>query len=257
MAVAAGWIFRDYVSAYLNYQHAPATVRALESQAHLSRQGQLYYYGADPKIVDKAKVQKDCAAVASEGLLGCYDGKRISILDITDPQFQSEEPVTAAHEMLHAAYDNLSKEQRQQAEKLLSNELKRQNNTDLNDRINKYPNRSAQLDEAFAILGSENSDQSLSPELANFYKRYFIDRAAVVASHQKFESQFDQLEARIKERKTQLDARKTQLDRDLANGNIARYNSQVDSYNTLVSEYNDLINQYNDLGQRFNKAISK
>lgn len=255
--IAAGWFLRDYVTAYLNYRSAPEPVKTLERQSHFSREGQRYYYATAPKLVDKAAVQKACASVASEGLLGCYDGRRIYLLDITDPQFGDEEPVTAAHEMLHAAYDDLSPKERERVEGLLSAEIDQRRDADLNERIGKYQDRASQLDEAFAILGSEVADQSMSEALAREYRKYFTDRGAVIALHQKFEGQFDQFEARITNLKAELESKKRQLDRDLANGNVERYNGQVESYNELVGEHNQLIQQYNDLGQRFNKAISR
>lgn len=254
LAAVIVWLFGGYVLAAYHYTQATPAVRELGEQARLSLLGQRYYYAAAPTIVDKPAIQRACAAVAAEGLLGCFTG-RIYLLDVESPEFRSETPVTAAHEMLHAAYDDLSEPERRRVEGLLQAELDHRQDPKVNERLNKYQDRESQLDEAFAILGSEAPGGSLLPELRDEFDQYFTDREAVVATNQRFQKAFDDLESRINGLNGQLAQRKQQLDELLAEDNIVAYNAQVNPYNNLVKEHNDLVRQYNDLGERFNRAI--
>lgn len=248
------WLFGGYVAAAVNYTHTAPAVKTIGDQAHLNLLGQRYYYGAAPTIVNKPTIQKSCAAVAGDGLLGCYTG-RIYLLDVETPEFRPEMTVTAAHETLHAVYQNLSAGDRRRTDGLLSAEIDRRHDPKLNARLDKYHDRASQLDEAFAILGSEAPGASLQPALRREFDQYFTDREAVVAINLKFQQAFDGFEAQINSLNDQLAQRKQQLDELLAEDSIAAYNAQVTPYNDLVRQHNDLVTQYNDLGQRFNKAI--
>lgn len=253
-AAVALWLFGGYLAAAVNYTQAPPAVKTIGEQAKLDLLGQRYYYGAAPAIVTKPAIQKACAAVAGDGLLGCYTG-RIYLLDVETPEFRSEMTVTAAHEMLHAVYQDLSDGDRRRVDGLISAEVDRRHDAKLNARLDKYHDRTSQLDEAFAILGSEAPGASLQPALRREFDRYFTDREAVVAINQKFQQAFDGFEAQINALNNQLAQRKQQLDELLAEDSIAAYNAQVGPYNELVTRHNDLVSQYNDLGQRFNRAI--
>lgn len=254
VAAIVWFFFGGYVVAAYNYTQAQPAAKQIGDEAHLNLLGQRYYYAADPKVVDKPTVQQACSSVAAEGLLGCYTG-RIYLLDVESPEFRSEMSVTGAHEMLHAAYHDFSDSERRRVEGLLQAELDRRQDSKVNERLNKYQDRESQLDEAFAILGSEAPGSSLSPELRREFDKYFTDREAVVATNARFQQAFDELESRITALNQQLAQRKQQLDELLAEDNIVAYNAQVNPYNDLVKEHNDLVRQYNDLGERFNRAI--
>lgn len=254
-AAASTWLFfGGYVRAAVHYTQTTPAAKTVGEQARLSLLGQRYYYAAAPTVVNKPAIQKSCAAVANEGLLGCYTG-RIYLLDVENPEFKLEMTVTGAHETLHAAYADFSPTERRRVEGLLSAELDKRHDPKLNERLKKYQDRASQLDEAFAILGSEAPDASLSPDLRKEFNQYFTDRESVVAINQKFQTAFDSFEAQINSLNDQLTQRKQQLDELLAEDNITIYNAQITPYNDLVRQHNDLVNQYNDLGERFNKAI--
>ena len=160
-ATVAVLFFGGYLKAAVNYSQTPPNAKAIGEQAKFNSLGQRYYYASAPRVVTKPEIQQSCAKVASEGLLGCYTGK-IYLLDIENPEFKPEMTVTGAHEMLHAAYDDLSPPERQRIEGLLAAELEQRKDPELNERIKKYQDKESQLDEAFAILGSEATNESLS-----------------------------------------------------------------------------------------------
>jgi hypothetical protein len=102
-------------------------------------------------------------------------------------------PVTVAHETLHAAYADYPDSERKRVEGLLQAELDKRKDPKVNERLDKYQDREAQLDEAFAILGSEAPGVSLSPELRKEFDKYFTDREAVVVMNARFQQAFDEL----------------------------------------------------------------
>ena len=76
-------------------------------QAGMSSAGRFYLYAARPELHTTATFAKSCTAKETGvAVLGCYiiATDRIHLLDITDPAFDTMEPVVAAHEMLHAVW---------------------------------------------------------------------------------------------------------------------------------------------------------
>jgi chromosome segregation ATPase len=120
--------------------------------------------------------------------------------------------------------------------------------------------------------------------LEDYYKRYFSDRAQVVAFSEAYESEFTGRKAQIANYDNQLSALKIQIDgleqelrlqleflqseqvrlNNLRENDPAAYNQAVPAYNQAVGEYNSdlntrrgLVNQYNDLVAKRNQIASE
>jgi hypothetical protein len=280
IAVAIGawqrqWVY-DQIALY-NYQ-PPSAIAALATDSTMTDDARRVFYVNHPALQAKSTFSKSCPSNTEQTVvLGCYiSGQRgIYLLDVDKQELNGIEQVTAAHEMLHAAYDRLSSNDRKRIDSLLQNYF----NNGLKDEttretINEY--RSSEPDELVnemhSIIGTQVG--SLPPELEQYYTRYFKDRAALVKYYTNYESAFttrrdqikafdtqlnalkkqiDTLESSLKDESASLAAQRATLDRQREsdpstyNAAASRYNAAVNSYNANVRQARSLIDQYNQI----------
>lgn len=262
-----------------NYQ-APASVSLLASQDSMNDYGRKIFYVNHPDITAKKKFPSVCPSATAEQtiVLGCYHSGQdgIYLLDVTDQRLDGVEQVTAAHEMLHAAYERLSQNDRNYVNGLLEDYYK----NDLKDErvlktIDAYKKTEPHdvVNEMHSIFGTEI--QNLPAPLENYYKRYFKDRKQVAVYAARYQSEFasrqdavtsydaqlasmkpqiDSLEADIHSKQSSIAEQQKRLVALKSSGNISAYNASVPPYNNLIDVYNaevakihDLINTYNQL----------
>lgn len=139
------------------------------------------------------------------GVLGCYtlDDGRIYLFDVENPELASLEPVVAAHEMLHAAWDRMTRHERQVLVAPIESVFAALGpDHELVERIAAYEavDPRSRIPELYAILGSEIADaevDGIGPELAESYSRYFDDRQKVIALNADVVAVFAALEERL------------------------------------------------------------
>lgn len=281
IANATVWAQRDAIADWWrlrNYQ-APASVVALASDDTMTDYAKRLLYVNRPSLENKQDFNANCVSKAEQtAVLGCYHGNRqgIFIYDVVDPRLAGVQQVTAAHEMLHQAYDRLSSSERKHINVLLE-DFYAHGLTDqtVKDKVESYRQQKGAVlvNEMHSIFGTEVSN--LPPELETYYKRYFIDRAKIVSYRNAYQSEFTrretlvaQYDARLTSLKKQIDANKASLeakknylnakqaviDQAASAHDQAAYNTAVIDYNNTVVAYNDLvaatkslINQYNNI----------
>jgi hypothetical protein len=271
LVMVGGWAFVSYPREFRDwwvlrgYTPSPPVAK-IASDTAMTTSARSLFYVYDPQIEPKEKFNVDCKIAEASIVLGCYDGKGIYVYNVADPRLNGVQEVTAAHEMLHAAYDRLSSSQREKIDKLTEQELARLNNERIKGVVAAYRARDPFVvpNELHSILGTEVSN--LSPELELHYKKYFVERQKVVKYSEKYEQVFNEikdrverLNAELKLIKAQIDqkeldltqrsgaiaAQRSELDRLQSSGQNAAYNRLVPNYNSAVSIYNDLIEEYN------------
>ncbi len=266
-----------------NYNPPPRVV-SLATEDTMTNRARHIFYVNHPDIVNSSgSFRQVCPTAEQTIVLGCYhsDQRGIYIYNVQDSRLNGVLEVTAAHEMLHGAYDRLSHDDKLRINNLLTNYY----NNDLQDQriiddINSYKKTEPDqlVNEMHSIFGTEAP--SLPPELESYYKQYFQNRQSVVRFADQYESVFDQnqkqldnLRQQIEQLKSELNTDKATIDneqtaliaerrrmQDLLNsGQVNEYNAAVDSYNArlenlqnLISSYNSRVNQLNDLVDQYN-----
>ena len=106
------WRLRDY---------APTQeISLLAESSGMNDRGKKYFYVHDPALLDKAAFTSSCTVGEETIVLGCYiTNQRIYLYNVDDERLAGVEEVTAAHEMLHAAYDRLSPAEKERTNALL------------------------------------------------------------------------------------------------------------------------------------------
>ncbi len=274
------WVERQQIADWWrlrNYQ-APATIAQLASDDTMTPAARHLFYVNHPMLENKQDFNAHCADKSEQtAVLGCYHGNRqgIYIYSVSDPRLAGVEQVTAAHEMLHQAYDRLSSGDRKHVDQMLQDYYDHGlTDQDIKAKMDSYKQQGADvINELHSVLGSEVAN--LPPSLETYYKQYFTNRAKIVAYAQSYQAEFNQRKAqvaqfdaqlaglkdRISSNKTDLSSKlkslqtkENQINQDAANRDQAQYNADVAQYNSMVDAYNNelsathsLITQYNDI----------
>lgn len=286
LVVLAGGVFWfrhnevfDWVAAR-GYQ-PPSVVDSLVADTTMSAYAKRLFYANRPAIEGKAEFNTHCTDPSDQvAVLGCFVGNRLGIYiyDVTDERLYGIEHVTAAHEMLHQAYQRLDRQEKTRINGLLQEYHDLKASQALKDKIASYKSAEQEhlQNEMHSIFGTEAAD--LPAELEVYYERYFTDRSKVLALYQKYQSEFDRRIAQIKDydaqlgelkltiaaNKTDLDAKeealrqqRQQMDGYLAAELISQYNAAVPGFNAQVTAYRNLVIATNTLVERYNTLLAE
>lgn len=214
---------------------ASAEVAEIHDNLKLTTEGSNLLYASAPAIENSQSFNEDCSSVErTQAILGCYNTRKIYLFDITNPQLAGAEEVTAAHEMLHAAYDRLNMFERPVVDKLVTEEYdKLKDDAELKALVAYYEKSEpgALSNELHSIIGTTITE--LSPDLETYYARYFSDRQVVVGMNVAYNAVFKQVEARSKQLSSQIEAMKPQIDAELG-----QYRADLQALDTDIASFN-------------------
>lgn len=234
------WVLRDY--------QPPARISQLADQAAMTDPGRRLFYRSMPEInADRESLASNCRIDDPRTIeLGCYlSTDKIYLLDIQQPELASEMVVTAAHEMLHAAYERLDRKQKVQLAGQLRQAASGLNDARLQKRLAEYGNLEAgeEDNELHSILATEYAN--LTPELEKHYAKYLANRALIVTYSDEFNRTFDGLREEIDALSRQIQVTRDQMERYKVGGQVELYNSLVPGINRQITLYNQKVDRYN------------
>jgi len=254
-------------------------VASLATNTTMSNSMRRLFYVYHPGIEDKTTFNKSCRDNEQTIVLGCYvDRIGIHLLDVTDSRLAGIEEVTAAHEVLHAAYARLGTLERKEVDLMTSMAFSALTDQRIKDTIELYRKQDPSIvpNELHSILGTEM--RNLPADLEDYYKQYFTDRSKIVSYSEQYEkafterknqivaydaqleslkTQIDSLQSKLEKSAASLSAQRAQLDAERAAGNIAAYNAGVSGYNKSVAAYNQQIDQLTALVAQFNDIVPR
>jgi hypothetical protein len=279
------WFMDRIVAA--SFQPSDEIVKLVE-KSYMNDNARVLFYASRPQLNDGADFNYNCQDLINESsmILGCYDGQ-IYIFNVSDERIKGAKYVTAAHEMLHAAYDRLGIFEKNRINGLIAAEIENINDPNILEQLQMYSELEPgqEINEMHSVLGTESRD--LPPELEEYYERYFYDRAKVVAEHEKYKNVFDEIEKRAGELEQKMTALETEIDllrssyeqqaeqlsRDIDNFNYnasignyfddasfyarrseivsrqAALSNQADNINAMIDEYNSYVVELQALGR--------
>lgn len=283
LALGAIWTQRDAIIDWLALRdYTPSSaISQLADDATMTSKGRNFFYVNDPQIEDRAAFNQDCNSQREKALiLGCYHGNRqgIYLFKVDTSELKGVEQVTAAHEMLHQAYDRLSSTQRAHINQLLESYREHDlRDEQIKEQIAAYEKSEPNdvINELHSLFGTEVGN--LPAELEDYYKQYFTDRAKVVQYYNSYQDAFrsrqaqidaydkdlesrkiqiDTLEQSLEQKLAQLDQMKAQMDKYRRN-NVSAYNNLVGPYNTLVDAYNSGLDDLKQKIATYNEIVVK
>lgn len=283
LSLLSGFFFAHTVLAnpVTKFFTAPAPsseIAALALEASMSELGKWTFYQTHPVLMEKEPFTNACNKHEGSAALGCFNGRKIFLFKIPEPQLEYMVAVTAAHEMLHAAYERLDKSERQRIDKLLESAQSQIRNKDILEKIEEYRQRDASVlpSELHSIIGTEVL--IVPPELESHYLKYFLNRKALVQlsenyykdlqtrkdSLAKTDQQLDELKKDIETRaqilrtkQSHLSVLKRALDEDASRERVESYNSLAGQFNSELKAYERLINHYNSLAKERNSRAKE
>lgn len=273
-AIADWWELRGYAP--------PRDIVTLANQDTFTPSARHVFYVNHPQLIgDVAGFRQSCNFSEQTIVLGCYHPKQlgIDIYNIADQRLNGVVQVTAAHELLHAAYDRLSSKEKQTIDAQLIDFY--EHNLDdkrVHQTVDLYkktePNEV--VNEMHSVFATEIG--TLPQPLENYYKRYFSDRSTIAQLAAGYQSEFttriDQINAydeQLADMKKQieideqslsiqlqgLEADRASIERSGSFSVIQRYNARVSAYNAGVRRLQKEISDYNDLVEKRNTLATE
>ena len=218
------------------WQFQPSSqISQLASDSGMNDTGRFLYYASRPELNDRSNFNQNCTTRETQSIvLGCYRDNRIYLFDVTDDRISGIRSVVAAHEMLHAAYQRLGDSERSTINKMLEQQLSETKDKNILDTVEIY-NRiepGEKLNELHSLFATET--QNLSPDLENYYRKYFSDRGKVIEIYQKYSQVFNDLETKAANLQKNLKSQKSNIDMLTAN-----YESQQKTLISDISSFNE------------------
>lgn len=214
------------------------------TDASLTAEGEVYLYASLPQVVPAGEFDRYCSRdEPGIGVLGCYrlGEKRIYLYDVTDERLEAMEPVIAAHEMLHAAWDRFSQDEKDALAVLLEEALAAlPSDHPMYERIASYEAHdvTSRIPELYSLMGTEV--ESLPAALEAHYSRFIADRQAVVALAKQVYDIFENFGAEVQDIVDDLSERS-----DIIDALKATYERDAAILGTDISVYNDRVSRYN------------
>lgn len=251
---------------------------AIAARLGLTPEGSALLARSSPKLVDRSQLAATCTLDLQLNVLGCHSPGLITVLAVTDQRLDGMIETTTAHELLHAAWATLQPAERDRLTEQLIAEFEIRAGPDLRERVDAYRAQDPSMvpNELHSILGTELG--GLSPVLEEHYRRWFSDRAAVVALATSSMATFDDLRRRVKElddrieserrtldaaevrlnsRSTDLARRETDLESLADSGRIDEYNAAVGGFNAEVDAYNRALRSQREAVEAFNRRVDE
>lgn len=242
------WRLRSYTP--------PAEVVQLADDTAMTDGARKLFYVYRPSVESNDTFNQHCRDSEYTIVLGCYiQYQGIYLFKVDDARLQGVEEVTAAHEVLHAAYDRLSSSERTRIDTLTSRYFSTLTDQRIVSTVKQYQDNdpASVPSELHSILATEVRD--LPDELEEHYAQYFKDRSVIVGYSEQYEkafsgrkAQIEQLERDLESLKNQVEAANQRLEQDqatlkaISNSFDARQGvmsqAEVDSYNREVEQYN-------------------
>lgn len=237
--IVAGMMLRQEISdhvAGINYEMTPR-VNELAEDLELTDAGRRIFIATHPTIDGSQHFNDQCAGVdhSEQGhVLGCYTSDRIHLFDVTDDRVNGIVEITAAHELLHAAFRRLGEGD----QSLLASRLRGAyeelvpSHPDLKERMSVYEHlsESAFANELHSVLGTEVRD--LPTWLEDHYAQWFTNRPALIDDFESYHTVFNDLQSQA----VALQAEMTSLRADVERRKSA-YGDAVDAFNADATAY--------------------
>jgi hypothetical protein len=251
----------------------PAPIVDIMDRTTMTAAARTLFLAARPRIETKAELANHCRSTSGVHTLGCFrvvqecgghdaagcTTTQIHLLQIDRADVSDLIYVSAAHEMLHAAYEKIPEGDRQQLDRQLDAALGQLEKCRVDTNLSAYAGRSpAEMkSELHSVLATEFA--VLPPGLQEHFSRYFANRQLVVAAHDRTLGVREQEICSLRSRLDQLDARigplRQQIRQLRSAGSLRASNALVPTLNALVVDQNRTADTHNARVREYNQVL--
>lgn len=246
-AIAFVWLFFNYqnlIDQVVVSQFKPTqAVIQLADDIQFTDKGEFLFLAAQPQLNDRSSFNKHCEKKAEQTVvLGCYLGpQHLYIYNVDDPRLSGVRQVTAAHEMLHVAYDRLNYSERKHVDEMIEAALPevQKADSDLAERLKIYDRTEPgeRNNELHSILATESA--VLPANLEDYYKQYFTNRSAITALAAQYDQVFDEVQNQQNQLVTELDNLASEI-----NSLSEQYDSESTALSSDIDQFNDRVSSF-------------
>ena len=252
-----------------------APIADLIEKTSMTAEARTLFLNARPRIEGTADLKGNCSNESGAHTLGCFlavkecqtgglssgcsVNTQIHLLQIDRPDAHDLIYVSAAHEMLHAAYEKLPPDDRLQIDRQLEAALPQLDQCRLDTNLGAYADRvgADRMNELHSVLATEFA--ILPPGLQSHFNRYFANRQLVVSAHDRTLGNREQEICGLQSRLDQLDGQIASLRRQLQQlrsaDSVRAYNALVPKINALVRDQNRAADSYNRRVREYNRLL--
>lgn len=232
---------QELIDRFVVMQNPPtASLVSQADKAGMSEEGKFLLYASIPKIQDRQDFKSSCKNLGEKSaVLGCYSAQRIYIFGIEDERLSGVQETTLAHEMLHAAYERLSPNEKKRVNGLIEAQYSKNTDLRITDLVKVYDESEPgeRNNELHSIFATEV--RSLSPELEEYYAQYFTDRQKVVALFESYYAVFNEIQIQQQALVDELNSRAQSI-----NTRITAYNEDADNLSQDIEIFNSRASTY-------------
>ena len=222
-------VFDWALGAFYNPSSEMALIR---ENLSLTARGVLIFNASYPELSKEEEFNRNCYSHdEKEAILGCYKGKRIYVYNVQSEELRGILELTAAHELLHAVYERMSVEERDDLRKELE-EVYLENRSILGEEVELYNNEIERLEEIYVRVGTEIKE--LPGELERHYAEIFRDQDKIVSFYNGYITVFREIECELKS----LEAEISELGIRI-NESTTRYEGEVAALNIEITAFNE------------------
>lgn len=218
---------KDFIK---SFSFAPTSeITKLQDNLELTYRGELVFKASSPQLESEIAFNTHCKSYnPGVSVLGCYADDVIYIYNINSEDLSGAIESTAAHEILHAVWNRLSKSEKENLIPTLG-QVYEENRSKL-AAIEDYE-ESERDDEIFARAGTEI--ENLPTNLEETYSVYFKNRKKIVDYYNKYYEVFEKLSGNIKKIVSRIDELKISIDKKTED-----YVSRSEKLKKDVEEFN-------------------
>lgn len=209
-------------------------VKTLRESLELTEKGERIFLATQPTIEGAEDFNEHCDSHHQDvALLGCYTNDKMYIYRVEQENLRDSNKVTAAHELLHAAWVRMGKDEREEVA-LALNELAREKTGWVNEELNLYDD-DEKMEELYTRVGTKLRD--VPESLEEHYREYFKNRLKIVEYYENYQEPFNKLKERNAELKERIDKLNVELTagRDEYERRIRVLEAEVESFNACAA----------------------
>ena len=267
----------------MSYTPTPE-MQEIQTKLNLTKTGERIFKASSPVLSEADEFNVECQSTNEEiSTLGCFNGEKIFIYNITEKKFEGIRESTTAHELLHAYWARFSENEKNELTPILENFAENADKK-FKDSLETYQT-SQRLEEIFVRSGTQVRD--LPDELEEIFENVFIDQDAIVNFYDSYSTPFDEINKELKNLSAEMSSLNEQITNETAeyeeysrilSGEIDEYNNCVTTYGcfpsresadarrleleakqsyseTLYEALSNDIDRYNQLVETYNKKV--